>query len=64
MALSAVIKKILNKELVIKTLIELTEQGYGRASGIICVFQNGAIYLGLIMGQDVTELLEILKKCF
>lgn len=59
------IKTILNKyELVIKTLSELSEQGYGGASGLLSVFGNGVTYLGLVMGRDVIELLEILNKCF
>lgn len=59
------IKEILNRyELVIKTLSELTEQGYGGASGLLSVFEDGATYVGLVMGRDVIELLEILNKCF
>ena len=65
MALLVVINKgNLNRyESVIRTLTELIEQGYGRASGLLSLFDNGAIYLGLIMGQDVIDLLEILNKC-
>ena len=51
-------------KLVIKPLTELTEQGYGGANGLISVFENVAIYIGLIVGGDVIDLLEILNKCF
>lgn len=59
------VNEILKKyPLIIKTLNELTEQRYEGASGLLSVFEDGRTYLGLIMGREVIELLEILNKSF
>ena len=65
MALSVVTNKgNLKHDLVIKTPSILTEHGYGGASGLLILFEKGAAYLGLIMGEDSSLVSRNLKECF